>query len=262
MLSNERFLIRMVGVLSAVFIALLSVLVLSKRVPEAELFKTSAESLDETKETVMGLSAATLTVSVGITLLPDDYASPIANTLADLSKYFVLILGVVFLEKLKVLEGIPITFIYVIPAVCGLAALFFITGKEVFKSLAKKLLIIAIAFIFVVPVSTGLSQYLGEGYMSYVQETISVAEVGSDKIEEISEPRDGEESIYERISSVFQTAIQGVSDLFDYFSAIVKKCINSIAILIVVTCAIPFLTFMFFIWLIRQLFEIPTLRSL
>ena len=92
--------------------------------------------LDDTKETVMKFSAATLAVSVGITLLPDDYATPLANTLADMSKYFVVILGMIFFEKLMVIEGVPIAFRFVIPFACCLYVIYIASMKEVFKSLA------------------------------------------------------------------------------------------------------------------------------
>ena len=56
-------------------------------------------SLDEKKSTVTGLAAASISVSSAITLIPGDTATPIANELADLSTYFMVILSAVFLEK-------------------------------------------------------------------------------------------------------------------------------------------------------------------
>ena len=262
MLSDERILIRLVGVLLAVFISVISIFVCAKKVPQMEFFTSSVESLDNTKNTVMGLSAAVLGISVGITLLPDDYATPIAETLSDMTKYFIMILGMVFLEKLMVTEGTAIAFTYVIPIACAFWALYWISGRRLLKSWAGKILVLGVAMILVVPVGTHISEAVSAKYITYVEDTISTAKTGTDKLDEISTPVDDDQSVYERLSGLFQTAIAGVKDLFDYFSTIVQKCINAIAILIVVTCGIPILTFMLFVWLIKQLFQIQGIQML
>ncbi len=112
--TTERRLIGLAKILIAILIGVVSFYVCAGKVSETSFFQESIERLDDTKETVMKFSAATLAVSVGITLLPDDYATPLANTLADMSKYFVVILGMIFFEKLMVIEGVPIAFRFVI----------------------------------------------------------------------------------------------------------------------------------------------------
>ncbi len=248
--------------LVALLIGVISAFICADRVPDAKVFNDSIERLDETKETVMKFSAATLAVSVGITLLPDDYATPLASELADLNKYFILILGMIFFEKLMVVEGVPIAFRFVIPLCCFLYILYLASSKEILKSLAVKLFAFAMAMVIVVPCATYFSDVVCAEYQEYIDETINMAEAGNEKINELSLPSGEGKSFFERVSDVFQTAITGVKDLFDYFSRIIEKCINSIAILIVVSCGVPVLTFMLFIWIFKQLFQIQGVQAL
>ena len=55
--------------------------------------------LDEKKKTVLELTAAATTSSAAITMIPGDIGTPIADKLADLSGYTLIVLVAVFLEK-------------------------------------------------------------------------------------------------------------------------------------------------------------------
>lgn len=259
----DKVLVQITAILAAVFLGVLSFFVGANKVPRMHFVNESVERLDKTKGTVMELSGASLAVSVGITLLPDDYATPLANTLADMSKYFVLILGMVFLEKLMLIEGIPIALRLVIPGACILLILFFITGREWIKAFSLKLAVLGLAMIFVVPISTFCSDAISTHYMDYVNDTIEKASEGdNDKLLNLSSVQDRNKGWYEKVSDIFQKAISGVEELFKYFSDMVEKFINSIAILIVVCCGIPVLTCMLFVWLFKQLFQFDGFRVL
>ncbi|MCR5273002.1 MAG: hypothetical protein K6E13_08465 [Lachnospiraceae bacterium] len=246
---------KITAVCIAIFIAVLSAGVLSKWIPQRSFCTKAEMSLEETNERVVAFSASTLAMSVAITLLPDDYATPLADSLADMNKYFILILGIVFLEKLLVTQGIPLVFLYVVPILCVMFVGYYLTGKEFIKNIAIKILILTVAVVIVVPCSTRISDFLCADGMAYVDETISDAEKGSDKVDEITESSN-DDNFFDKIANAFQTVIKGVEDLFDYFKDIVKKCIYSIAILIVASCVIPVLTFMLFVWLLNQLFQL------
>ena len=262
-MSVDKILVRITAILLVVFLGVLSFFVGANKVPNMHFVNESVDLLNETRDTVMKLSAASLAVSVGITLLPDDYATPLANTLADMSKYCILILGMVFLEKLMLIEGVPIALKLVIPAACVLYIIFVLTGKELFKSFSFKLFVFALAMIFVVPISTHFADIISTQYMEYIDDTIDKAEEGNrDNLINLSSVSDKDKGWYEKVSDVFQKAISGVEELFDYFSDIVEKFINSIAILIVVCCGIPVLTCMLFVWIFKQLFQFDGFQML
>ena len=80
-------------------IGLLSFTVLGKYASAPESHQATIASLDEKKATVLELTAATTATSALITLLPGDIGTPIAEKVADLSGYLLIVLCAVFLEK-------------------------------------------------------------------------------------------------------------------------------------------------------------------
>ncbi|MDE6949449.1 MAG: hypothetical protein K2P64_00770, partial [Lachnospiraceae bacterium] len=89
---------KLAKILLAVLIMVSSVFILAGKVPESEYVQETLQSLEESKTTVMEFSGATIAVSLAITALPDDFGSPLANTLADMNKYFVFIFAVLYVE--------------------------------------------------------------------------------------------------------------------------------------------------------------------
>jgi len=88
-IDKEKVIEKLAKILVAIFFMVLSIHVLSVKVPEMEYIQNSIESLDKSKNTVMVFSGSTLAASTAISLLPDDKASPLANTLAEMNKYFI-----------------------------------------------------------------------------------------------------------------------------------------------------------------------------
>ena len=65
-----------IKILSLSLIAALSFFVASAKLPETDFVKDSLESVEASGNTVMRLSAATLSASMAISALPDDFATP------------------------------------------------------------------------------------------------------------------------------------------------------------------------------------------
>ena len=245
---------KLVKMLVAIFVAVFSFCVLANKVPESGVIKNTIESLDESKATVMEFSGATIATSLAMSALPDDFASPLANTLTDMNKYFVFIFAVLFMEKLIVVEGTKIAFSTIIPIACTLYVVSIVLSKEIFKTFAKKILILGIAVAVVVPASTHFTEMVCDDYLAYVGETIAEADAGAAKVNDVMLASNEDESIFEKLSKAFETAIQDVTMLLDYFNNVIKKCVNSIAIMIVTTFVLPLLTLAFFKWLLKELF--------
>jgi len=255
-IDKEKVIEKLAKILVAIFFMVLSIHVLSVKVPEMEYIQNSIESLDKSKNTVMVFSGSTLAASTAISLLPDDKASPLANTLAEMNKYFIFIFAILFLERLVVIEGTKIAFVYIIPAACGLYILFVLLQKDKIKEWATKLLILGIALVCVIPFSTHFTETVGSDYLAYIDETIAEANAGADKILDAKAENEDETTLWNKISDAFQSAVQGVADLFTYFNNLIKKCMNSIAIMLVTTFGIPLFILMIFKWLLKELFSL------
>ena len=112
-----------------------------------------------------------------------------------------------------------------------------------------------------VPFGTSVSKWLCSSSLDYVNETVTQAQDGSDKIEEISESSSSDKSFYETVSSVFDSAIEGVTDLFNYYKGIIQKFINTIAIMMLAYLVVPFVTFLLMLWFMNQLFLFESFRD-
>ncbi len=247
---------KLAKILLLIFITVFSITVLANIVPDTEYMQETVEYLDESQSTVMTFSGTASATSLALSALPEDFATPLASTVSDLNTYFIFMFAVLFVEKLMVLEGTKLAFAYLIPMTCILYGLFVLTEKEVFKNFGRKLLILGIAVILVIPVSTRFTNIVCKDYMVYVDETIAEADAGATKINEVMSTGDSEVGFFEKISAAFKNSIQGVSDLLDYFNNVIKRCINSVAIMLVTTFVVPLLILFLFRWLLTELFAL------
>lgn len=243
-------------ILLLIFIMVFSFCVLANKVPESEWVKNTKGSLEESRETIMEFSGATIATSLALSALPDDFASPLANTLTDMNQYFVFIFAVLFVEEIIVVEGIEIAFSYIIPLACLLYGLSILFDKELLKNFALKTVILGLAVVLVIPFSTHFAEAVCDDYLAYVDETIAEADAGATKVNDIMLTSNEDATIFEKLSDAFATAIQDVTMLLEYFNNVIKRCVNSIAIMLVTTFVLPMLVLLFFRWLLNELFSL------
>ena len=247
---------KLVKVLLIVFAMVFSFTVLIHVIPESKYVQDTIRYLEDSQNTIMKFSGSTIATSLSLSALPNDFASPLASTVSDLNTYFIFIFAVLFVEKLLVIEGIKISLVYIIPAACVLYIASILSGKDVFKNLGKKLLILGISVIIVIPISTHFTESVCADYLTYVDETIEEADAGADKINELMAEDHEEATFFDKLTSAFKTAINDVNDLLAYFKNVVKKCVNSVAVMIVTTFVLPMLVMLLFRWLLKELFAL------
>lgn len=245
-----------VKILSLLLAAALSFFVVTRTLPESKLVGNSLDSVERSSETVMKFSAATLSASLAISALPDDFATPLADSLADMNIYFVAILVVLFLEKILIRYGIQAAFAILVPLSCALGIAFVATKRDLLKSLAVRLCVLGLALAFVVPCSTRLTGVVAADLTDYVNETIEQTQSGAGKLNEAMDSGDEDKTVFEKLSDLFQSAINDISDLMLHFQNTIRKCMNSVAILILTDCLMPLLTFFILKWLLKELFQI------
>ena len=247
---------KLVKILAIVFLMVFSFTVLTHVIPESKFVQDTVKHLEDSQNTIMKFSGTTIATSLSLSALPNDFASPLASTVSDLNTYFIFIFAVLFVEKLLVIEGIKIALVWMIPAACVLGILAIVFEKEMFKNFAKKLLILGISVIMVVPMSTHFTETVCADYLTYVDETIEEADAGAGKINEIMAEGNEQATFFDKLSDAFKTAISDVNDLLAYFKNVVKKCVNSVAVMIVTTFVLPMLVMLLFRWLLTELFAL------
>ena len=255
MLSTKHatFLIKL---LSLLLIAALSFFVATETIPKTGFITDSLKSVEESSNTVMKLSAATLSTSLAISALPDDFATPLAESLSDMNVYFIGILSILFFEKILIQYGIQVAFTLFIPWACFVEILSLVTKKKILQSLAIRLCVLGLAAAFVVPCSTHITAIVADDLTIYVNDTIHETENGANKLNEAMDSGSQEKTIFEKLSDLFQTAIHDISDLMVHFQNTIRRCMNSIAILLLTNCIMPLLTFFVLKWVLSETFRI------
>ena len=156
-------------------VAILSVTVIGKYVSAPENHQKTIASLDEKKQTVMELTAASTVTSALITLLPGDTATPIAEKMADVSGYLLVVLCAIYLEKYLVTITGYVAFTYLIPIACGLWILNLAFENATVRKLAANLAVFGLAISLVVPASVKISDLIGDTYQAQIEATIEDA---------------------------------------------------------------------------------------
>lgn len=244
------------NILILVLIGVFSFFVVTSWLPDRDFIQDSLESVEESSNTVMKFSAATLSTSLAISALPDDFATPLADSLADMNIYFIAILVMLHFEQLLIRYGVKLAFAIAIPAACGIGILSILLKKDLLKGIAARVAVLGLAVALVVPCSTHITNYIAADLTAYVENTIADTEDGADKLNEAMEGGAEEQTIFEKLSDLFQTAINDMSNLMAHFQNTIRKCMNSIAILILTNCLMPIVNFFILKWILKETFHI------
>lgn len=238
----QKLLICLLLVLAAV----ISFFPLGNMASSTDKHSNEIAKLDEKIETVLKLSASATAVSVGVTMLPDDTATPIAEKLADFTSYFLVILTVLYAEKyLITILGFG-AFKIIIPAAAALCILAVAFAQKGMGKLSLKLVLFALALYFAIPLGLTVSDKVYDTYQTSINETIESAELISSETDEYSEQKTG---IISALSNLSETA----SNLLQRATSIINNYVESIAVLIVTSCVIPLLVVIFMIWVAKML---------
>ncbi len=269
----------------------------SKYASKPENHKTTIASLDDKKETVLELTAATTATSALITLLPGDTATPIAEKMADLSTYLLVVLCAVFLEKYLVTITGYAAFRYLIPAACVLFLINLAVNNETIRKLASKLLIFGLATFVVVPASVKMSDLIENTYQAQIESAMEEAKETQDIVGDVGDRESTTETASDTqsdrkeqsanndttsdsgvfgfldkakdaISNAKDSVNDAVSNVAVSSEELVKKVentlnrfIEAVAVMIITSCVIPMLVLVFFFWLIKILLEVDVTKN-
>ena len=233
-----------------ILIAALSFFFLAGILSSPETYSGIIRSIDDKVETVLKLTASSTAASAGITAIPGDVGTPIAEKLADFSEYGILILCVLYAEKylLSILgSGV---FRFIIPIACMLYPLGLFHDLEGIKPILKKIAIVSLALYFVIPLSVHISDRIYETYQASIDNTISAAEdLAEDAVIAGSSAED-----QNAIQRIWNALSDSASSFAERGAEILNRFIESLAVMIVTSCVIPILVLLFSLWIINQVF--------
>ena len=275
-------------------VAILSVTVIGKYASAPENHQKTIASLDEKKQTVMELTAASTVTSALITLLPGDTATPIAEKMADVSGYLLVVLCAIYLEKYLVTITGYVAFTYLIPIACGLWILNLVFENATVRKLAAKLAVFSIAISLVVPASVKISDLIGDTYQAQIDATIEDAKntqnilENSDLVNDTSATetetgttgavtahtqeknnsesgsasnifdwaKDAISSAKDSVANVVENVTISTEDLVQKVENSLNHFIEAVAVMIITSCVIPMLVLLLFFWMVKIVLDV------
>ena len=263
-----------------IVIALLSFFVIARFTSSTEFNAKTIQSLDDKKTIVMELAAASTAASAAITLIPGDVGTPIANKLADLSSYFLIVFSAIYLEKYLVTITGYAAFKILVPIACVFFSGYLLWRKEILRVVAQKFLLFGLAVYLVIQASVKVADMIETTYASSIESTIETAKQTTDEIEsetgesgqvddkssneksQSDSDSDSKENAGGFFSGLFNKVQEGVSTATANVENVLNNFIEALAILLVTSCLIPILVLIFFVWLVKMLLglniDIPT----
>ena len=219
-----------------------------------ETYSATIATLDEKKNNVLAMVAASTTASVAITAVPDDVGTPIADKLMDLSSNLMLILAVIYLEKyLLTIFGFTV-FTIIVPLALLLSILAIVLydrsmASGTFARLARKLVVLGAVLVATVPAGVFVTNMIDSTYeVSYSTEAAQ-EEATEEEVESADNPLDF-------ILSIPETIADAASDISDELLNQVNRLIEGVAVMLVTSCVIPVLVLLFFLWMANLLLGI------
>lgn len=248
---------RWIAVVALVVIALLSAFVLAGRLSDPAFHAASIAVLDEKKVTVTELTAAVAAGSVIISAVPGDATTPIANQVAEMATYLLIVVGAIMLEKFLLTMTFLVTFQYLIPIACVLTGIWLFTNRTVLVQLAVRLAVFGVIICLIVPASVQMSTLVEETFD--IQQTVdavqqSVDEIGQADVGEETENENG--GLFDWVSGIGASITSGVTDLKQKAEQMLNQFIDAVAVLIITNCVLPIAVLLFFLWVTKMIFGV------
>lgn len=224
-----------------VLLAVLSITIVAPWAGNPDNHKHSIEQTEDKISSVMTLSGGAAATSATLSLLPGDMCTPLAEQLAELAKYFLLILSALYLEKFLISLSGFITFTFLIPAACLFLCIAILWGKKNLTRTAVKIALLGLIIFTIVPMSVLLSDKVYQTQASKVNETI-------EEYNELEIEGDADSGFFNELTSITTESIDRITSFLD-------NLLQSLAVMIVTACVIPLLVFFFLVWLVKVIFS-------
>lgn len=232
-------------VLALILVAVLSMSKIADYATDPNNHAHSISEIDEKIKTVMELTAGATATSAALSFMPDDQCTPIAQEIAELAKYFLVVFSTLYLEKYLLTVTGFVAFKFLIPVACLLLGVGIFAKKDGLRVLAGKIAIGAIAIVFMVPTSILISDLIYESYETSIEETIETAKDVT--IENTDSPQ---------YNQFMEWLTNSIGQARDYLSGLLSHFVEALAVMIVTSCVIPILVLILYAWIIKLIFGV------
>lgn len=231
----------------------------SKIATDSETYGEIYRYLGEKETAVLGMSAATGAASIALAAVPGDSTTPLANKIADMTSYLLLIVGVIVLEKVLLTVVGGISCYALIPLACLLWIFYIYIRKESLKAIAVKASVVALVLLFLVPASVWISNSIDKAHetMEKIKPVTQAADTLHKEIKDEEQKQGGWWSaVVEKAKKTWDKVKDKASDWVDRGQNMLNRLVDAIAVLIITSCVIPLLVLGGFLWLFKYIFGI------
>lgn len=228
-------------------LTLCSIFIISKIATNPENYKSTIQSIDDKKTTVMSVTASAATISTLLATVPGDATTPIANQILQISSYLMIVVCVLVLEKSLLTVIGYLSFNFLMPVAFGLLGIYTFLKKDFLKILASKFILFAILIIAIIPISLKVGDMICDINSTTIQqvtETVNQTYIQSDNDN----------------NTWFNNAVNkiesGISTSKDYAKQKLSQFIDVIAVFIIAYCVIPIIAVITVIALVKFIFGI------
>ena len=233
-----------VAIALILLVAVICFFPIAKAASSPEKHAVTIEKIDDKIATVLKLTAASTLASAGVSAIPDDTATPIAEKLADFSEYFLVILCVLYAEKYSVTIIGLATFKILIPCACVLFGISLFSESGLWRRLAVKFAVFGLAIFLIIPVSVRVSDMIYTTFDESIQNTVTSAEQIADDTADLTDAGEDTGLIQSILNGIAETA----SSLTEKAADTLNRFVETLAVMIVTSCIIPLLVIVFFVW--------------
>ena len=197
------------------------------------------------------LSAGTTSASVLITMMPDDIGTPVANELAQVSGYMMLVLSAIMLEKILVtsLGYLSAAFLFPLAFFLGIVAIL-LRGefRRKITAHAIRLFIFAVCVVLIIPVGCRLGSLIENINADTISISLADAEDANSKVENELPKEQSDLNVFQKaVRSIWN----GLQEMLSWMKNQITHYMTTVAILLVTTVAVPILILLAFVWAIH-----------
>lgn len=239
-----------------------------------ENYQKTMETLDSIENKAIVMTGTSIALATAAALVPGDATTPVANKLADVAGYMIIVYVAIIIEKyLLALTGIA-AFKILIPAATLLLLLSILVprigNENKLNRLAAKFIVIGIMLWALVPASSAVINVITDTYDTNYGTGLKVEESAFETLDEMENAeksvQNNEEKketgkdfslkemwkdITEKTSEVTDSVKGKVSAGVVEFQNSLNNMLEGVAVMIVTTCVIPIAVLFLFLWIIK-----------
>ena len=238
-----------------------------------EFHAGSIEYLNEKIGQVLALCASSAAISTGITLLPGDAGTTVAEAIMDSTGYFFVVLLGLYLEKYLLVLTSYLSFYFLFPLACLIKIKQVLLNQFNVSKIARKLVIFGLMILCIIPISVQVSKLVEHTFDYQITDLQNEAVALENEINEESNKQNEiiiesqNDSFWDKTTKVFGHVVDSIggilgsfakstSELLEKANQLLANFIEKAVIMIITSCVIPIAVFFLFLMGTKYILEL------